>query len=336
MTATAALAAANIGDILKFAIEYDASKAAVVVHDNDCLLAGIVTQGYRDCLPNARFISYRDHTPEAIVESLLTLPPGSLVVLIQSSRFELNAFRVRVELFKRQLKVIEHPHLGRMNGNEMGIYIDSLAYDPAYYRDTGHALKRLIDAAQGGAIQTGDDCLTFDSPFETAMLNVGDYRNMRNVGGQFPIGEVFTEATELEAVSGRLKISFFGDRQFSVNRPPRPITLIVEGGRVADTRNATAEFERVLADIRADEGEILVRELGLGLNRAFSESRTVCDIGTFERMCGIHLSLGAKHHSYPKPGIRKRDARHHVDVMVNNPVFRLDDTVVFRDGSWRV
>ena len=61
------------------------------------------------------------------------LKPSDLVVLVQSTSFRLDAFRIRIELFKRQLKVIEHPHLGRMSGHEIEYYIDSLAYDPEYF-----------------------------------------------------------------------------------------------------------------------------------------------------------------------------------------------------------
>lgn len=329
-----AVAAANVRDILTLAIGFDRDHAALIIADGASPLATLLTDAYRENLPDAHLIAYERHAPEDIIEMFSDLAPGDLVVLIQSDRFRLNAFRIRIELFKRGLKVIEHPHLGQMNGEEIDTYVDALAYDPDYYRKTGQTLKRLIDSAAGGTIRTGDALLTFASPFEAAKLNVGDYRHMKNVGGQFPIGEVFTEARHLEAVSGRVRIHFFGDRRFTVNRPERPITLIVEQGRVTDTLDASEEFKNVLDEIRADEGEILVRELGLGLNRAFSETRTVRDIGTFERICGIHLSLGAKHHAYPKPNIRKRDARYHVDVILENPTFWLDDSIVFAHGSW--
>ena len=133
-----------------------------------------------------------------------------------------------------------------------------------------------------------------------------------------------------------VRISFFGDLSFTVNRPQRPITLHVEKGRVADTTDSTPEFERVLADIRERDGEVWVRELGFGMNRAFTQERTVSDIGTFERMCGVHLSLGSKHATYNKPGIRKKTARHHVDVFVLTESVRLDEDVIYREGAWRV
>ena len=79
-----------------------------------------------------------------------------------------------------------------------------------------------------------------------------------------------------------------------------------------------------------------MRELGLGLNRAFSPERLVRDIGTYERMCGVHLSLGAKHPSYNKPQIRKKSARFHVDVFADTHKVTLDDEVVYEDGAWCV
>jgi hypothetical protein len=100
--------------------------------------------------------------------------------------------------------------------------------------------------------------------------------------------------------------------------------------------DSTPDFEQVLANIRADEGEVWVRELGFGMNRAFSEHRLVNDIGTYERMCGIHLSLGAKHGLYTKPNIRRANARHHVDVFAVTEAVYLDDELVYRDGSWQV
>jgi aminopeptidase len=307
-----------------------------VVSDAQCDLAIALTEAYRRCLPEATFIDFNGLAAEAVLAEFERLSPGDLVVLIQSSSFRLDAFRIRVELFKRALKVIEHPHLARMQGEEALTYIASLAYDPAYFRGVGNALKSRLDNARVGIIDSGGEQLVFASGFELAKLNVGDYRNMQNVGGQFPIGEVFTESKDLEAVNGRVRISFFGDTSFTVNQPVHPITLVISKGRVTVTIDSTPEFDRVLANIRTDEGEIWVRELGLGLNKAFTQDHTVCDIGTFERMCGIHLSLGAKHGSYNKPLIKKAAAKHHVDVFAITESFTLDDEVIYRDGTWQV
>ncbi len=325
----------HLNDILAQAFHHDARHAAVVVFDRRCPLAETLTAAYRRCLPEANFIDFDSSTAEAVLAILAPLVASDLVVLIQSTNFRMDAFRIRVELFKRELKVIEHPHLARMPGQEALYYIDALAYDPAYYRVVGNALKVRIDQASGGVLDSGGERLVFGSAFESAKLNVGDYSAMKNIGGQFPIGEVFTEAKDLEAVNGRVRIFVFGDTSFSVNQPARPITLIINKGQVTDTVNSTPEFDQVLANIRADEGVVWVRELGFGLNRAFSKDRTVSDIGSFERMCGVHLSLGAKHGIYGKPNFKRGDGKHHVDVFAITETVLLDDVVVFSNGAWQ-
>lgn len=334
--AARALAVTHVADLLHHAIGHTAAQPALIVYDPRSELNHVLTTAYRQALPHATTIDFDAVTAQAVLDAFALLPAGALVVLIQTSSFRLEAFRIRIELFKRGLKVIEHVHLARMPGAQAEAYIDALAYDPAYYRGVGHALKARIDAAAGGWIDSGGARLDFASPFEPAKLNIGDYRGMANIGGQFPLGEVFTEARELEAVNGAVRIFVFGDTQFMVNRPARPITLIIERGRVTATRDATPAFDAMLAIIRAHEGEVWVRELGFGMNRAFSAQRTVDDIGTFERMCGIHLSLGAKHGVYTKPQFKRKDARYHVDVFAVTEGVYLDGAALYRDGAWDV
>ncbi len=349
-----------IGQILRLAFEHTSAQKAVIVFDTQSPLATTLTEGYRRCLPTAQFIDFEVESPERIRTAMEALEPLDLVILIQSANFRLEAFRLRVELFKRSLKVIEHPHLARMQGQEIEWYINALAYDPNYFRKMGCGLKERIDKARtalvvsgvGRGVGRGDGCseggggesgskgrlenLMFASGFESAKLNTGDYRNMKNIGGQFPIGEVFTEAKDLQSVNGRVRIFVFADITFMVNQPAKPITLVIEKGRVVEVVDTTPEFEKVLANIRADEGEVWVREFGFGLNRAFTPQRMVRDIGTLERMCGIHLSLGAKHAVYQKPAFKRKDGRHHVDVFVVTDSVLLDDEIVFKDGAWIV
>jgi aminopeptidase len=325
----------HLRDILALAIEHQPHQAALIVADSQCELAKILTQAYRKCLPEALFIDFEAVSSSDILAAIDLLKAGDLVVLVQTTSFRLEAFRIRIELFKRALKVIEHPHLSSMPGNEGLLYIDSLAYDPVYFRGVGHALKARIDRAQTAVIDSGaGERLVFGAPLEPAKLNVGDYRGMSNVGGQFPVGEVFTESQDLEAVNGRVRIFVFGDTSFKVNRPEHPITLSISKGRVCEVLHSTPEFDTVLANIRADEGEIWIRELGFGMNRAFNAERTVSDIGTFERMCGIHLSLGAKHGLFAKPQIRRATAKHHVDVFAVTEGVYLDDQPVYQNGAW--
>ncbi|MET3105330.1 aminopeptidase [Oxalobacteraceae bacterium GrIS 2.11] len=331
------ISALHIHNILSIAFEHTAQHTAVIVFDQRCELAQILAKAYQRNLPGAHYIDFDLVTPDFVLSAFTPLVPGDLVVLIQSTNFRLEAFRLRVELFKLQLKVIEHPHLARMSAEQVPCYIDALAYDPDYYRGVGRALKQRIDQAQRAVVHSGAGTqLFFDGPFEVAKLNIGDYSGMNNIGGQFPIGEVFTESKDLEAVHGKLRIFVFGDTSFTVNKPALPITLVIEKGRVIATEDSTAEFDIVLQQIRDDEGEVWVRELGFGMNRALSAERTVNDIGTYERMCGIHMSLGAKHGQYAKPQIRRADARYHVDVFAVTESVCLDEFEVYRNGGWVV
>ncbi|NOT31281.1 MAG: hypothetical protein HOP15_12610 [Planctomycetes bacterium] len=326
----------NLRAVLSLAIEYSGAEKALVISDARSDLALALTEAYRRCLPGAMFLEFDGAAPGIVLAALERLDPGDLVVLIQSTSFRLDAFRIRLELFKRSLKVIEHPHLARMPGTEGALYIDSLAYDRDYYRGVGHALKACIDRARTAVIDSGGEQLVFAAGLEPAKLNIGDYGGLKNVGGQYPIGEVFTESRDLEAVNGRVRIALFAATDYTVARPEQPITLVVERGRVTRAIGSTSGFERVLAGIRADEGEVWLREFGLGMNRAFTLERTVSDVGTLERMCGVHLSLGAKHATFEKANIKKRLARHHVDVFVLTSFVSVNEEIVFQDGAWLV
>jgi hypothetical protein len=329
-------AAKHLHDILTLAFLHTPDKKVVVVSDTLSPLAIALTEAYRRCLPLATFIDFYSVAPTDVMAAFEKLEPSDLVILIQTTSFRLDAFRLRVELFKQSLKVIEHPHLERMQDLEAIYYIDSLAYDPTYYRGVGHSLKKLIDQASQAVVDSGGERLVFNSPLESAKLNIGDYTGMTNIGGQFPIGEVFTEAKDLEAVNGRVRIFVFADINFTVSKPDHPITLVINKGRVTDVIDSTPEFDKVLEKIRTDENEVWLRELGFGMNRAFSPERTVSDVGTYERMCGIHLSLGAKHAVYKKPNFKRGNTWHHVDVFAVTHAVYLDDTLVFENGAWQV
>jgi len=326
----------NIKGIIKDVFEYTEKENAVIVYDTNSSISKILYIAYKEALPSATFIDFNSTEPQKILEILNELQESDFVALVQSKNFRLDAFRIRVELFKRKIKVIEHPHLSRMSDDEVPCYIDSMFYDKEYYRGTGYALKAKIDAARGGVIESDGDLLYFSSPFESAKLNIGDYREMANTGGQFPIGEVFTEAKDLESVHGRVKIFIFSDTSYQINKPITPATLIIEKGQVVATENTTPAFDEILDLIREGEESIWLRELGFGLNSAFSKTRTVSDTGTYERMCGVHLSLGRKHGMYGKPGFKRGDGKFHIDVFVDTTSVKLDDEVIFENDRWIV
>ena len=327
--------ARNLDDLVRHAIGHAAPTAALVVSDAHSPLARLLANGYRAALPHAAHLDFDRVGGPAVLAAVDTLAPGSLVVLVQSTRFELGDFRFRLELFRRGLHVVEHPHVARMRDDELPVYVDALAYDPAWYRGLGAALKARIDAARVIRLASAFGELVYTGPFEDTKRNVGDYTGFPAVGGQFPIGEVFTEPVDLEAVTGVVPIAAFGADDFSVTFLDAPFALHIARGQVVDAPGAPPAFAAILAAIAAEERVVWVRELGFGLNRALSPTRRVNDVSTYERMSGIHMSLGAKHAVYPKPGFAKRRTRFHVDVFAAPDRVRVDDTVVYADGAWR-
>jgi hypothetical protein len=142
-------AAAHLRDVLAIAIEHGPAQRALVVYDTRTGLARALVEAYRRNLPDADFLDFDSVDPAGVLARFRQLAAKDLVVLVQSTNFRLEAFRIRVELFKLGLKVVEHVHLSRMPGIQGEHYIDALSYDPAYFRGVGRALKGRIDAASG-------------------------------------------------------------------------------------------------------------------------------------------------------------------------------------------
>ncbi|MEK9155074.1 MAG: hypothetical protein AAB839_00325 [Patescibacteria group bacterium] len=325
----------NLRDTIAFAIKHDGSKKSMMVFDEQSLLSRMIAEGYRAALPDMVALNFDATAPLDIRAALDALSPGDLVVLVQTSSFRLNEFRFRLELFNRGLAVIEHPHLGRMPEEEHDTYIESLAYDPQYYQTVGRTLKAKIDAAKQIIVSCDGTELVYDGPFESAKLNIGDYTGMKNTGGQFPIGEVFTEPVDFSRVNGTIKLFAYADAAFHVIVPPEPVLVVIENGIIVDAPDAPESFTKVLDQIRADE-QLWVRELGFGMNRAMTRHRRLTDIGSYERMCGIHLSIGQKHTIYTKEGFPKRSSKYHVDVFAAITTVMIDGEVVYKDGGYCV
>jgi leucyl aminopeptidase (aminopeptidase T) len=212
--------------------------------------------------------------------------------------------------------------------------VDSLAYDPNYYRVFGDRLtERLAGTANLRVISKNGSELVYRGPFEPAKKNSGDYRGMENIGGTFPIGEVFSELVDLSGVSGTASIFAYGGMDFRTRIVP-PFQIRVEQGLVVEAEaSAPEEFHEILAMVKANEQPCL-RELGLGLNKAFSKERPVSDITTFERQVGVHVSLGEKHTIYKKEGLRAKDTKYHIDLFIDVNEVWFDDEVGFKDGAF--
>ncbi len=321
----------NVRDIVVDAIELSAQAQAVVIYDVDSPLALALTDAYRAAVPKAEFILFDPEGAKQILERIDKLSPGDLVVLVQSTNFRLNAFRFRIELFKRSLKTVEHIHLNRFTDDQFDRYIDALAYDKNYYRPLGHALKSRVDACTKIVVKCPGTELVYDCAFESTRLNIGDYSAMNNTGGTFPIGEVFSEPVDLSAVNGQVKIFAYPDTGHIV-RECEPFMAIIQEG-ILSAPDAPPAFKEILAMIE-EKSPVHVREFGLGLNRAMGKGAIINDVTAFERMAGVHLSLGSKHSIYKKPGLPRKASGYHIDVFLDLEEIMIDQKIVYTDGSY--
>ncbi len=330
-----AQATKNIHDIVTIALEHSAPHRALVVYDTENELTQILTAAYRIVLPEAEFIDFNSQTKDEIIAAFDALAPRDLVILIQSSDFRLNEFRIRIQLFQRKLKVIDHLHLYRNSPDSWPTYIDALAYDIDWYRGTGWRLKQKLETTETLRILGEDSELIVTGGLEIPKPNLGDYTNMENIGGTFPIGEVFTEAKNLSAMNGTLMVYAFADTDFHIGMH-EPFKITIKDGLVIDWEERTPEsFAKIIAQINSNE-RALVREIGFGLNRAITREHYLNDITAFERIHGLHFSLGEKHTVYKKAGIVPDKTRYHVDIFPVVQAVYADDTVIFENDIYAV
>ncbi|MFZ2803936.1 MAG: hypothetical protein WA001_01810 [Patescibacteria group bacterium] len=323
--------AKNLQDILRDALQMAPTEQVLVIFDAQSPLSRLMVDAYRQAVPTGKFVDFDTITAADVGQLFDGCKTGDLVVLAQSTNFRLDQFRIRIELFKRGLKAIEHTHLNRMPEEQFGTYIDALAYDANYYRPLGHALKTKLDRVQSAVVKCKGTELVYAGPMEETKLNIGDYTGMKNVGGTFPIGEVFTEPRDLRLVNGDARVFGFANTDFVV-RTFDPFLVTIKDG-ILTSPDGPPEFQALLEKIREDE-DVMVREFGLGLNPAMGKHRVVSDITAFERQRGLHFSLGAKHGIYAKPGLRRRDGRYHVDIFIDAEQIILDDHVIYQDGNF--
>lgn len=330
-----ATATRNINNMLNLALLHDDTEQALVIYDTHFGLTDVLTRAYRIALPRARFLDFDTLSKEEVIGAIDQMKERDLVVLIQSSNFLLNEFRIRLHLFQKKLKVIEHTHLHRNPEAVWDVYVNALAYDPDWYRVVGPKLKAKLETANELRVEAGDAKLTVRGGLESPKLNIGDYEGMENIGGTFPIGEVFTESRDFAGMNGSFMIYAYAGSDFTVNMHAPFRVDVAEGIVVGWDTNTPSSFVEIIESIKAVERP-LIREIGFGLNRAITRERYIPDITAFERILGMHLSLGEKHSVYKKSGIQAHKAKFHVDLFPVVDRALLDGEVIFENGKYLV
>lgn len=323
----------NVSDIINLAIELKPTESALVIYDTENGLTRILTEAYRNALPKARFIDFNTLDKTRAIEAIDSMQANDLVVLIQSSNFRLDDFRIRLHLFKKKYKVIEHNHLYRNSEAVWDVYVNALAYDPSWYRSIGPRLQAKLASTDELNIEGLGATLSVSGGLESPKPNLGNYAGMENIGGTFPIGEVFTESRDFSKMNGSFYIYAFAGADFNVNMH-KPFRVDVKEGTVISWGdNAPKDFIAIVEEIRTHERPI-IREIGFGLNRAITKERYLEDVTAFERILGMHLSMGEKHSVYKKEGITTHKARYHVDLFPVVDRASADGETLFENGVY--
>lgn len=327
----------------------------LIVYDELTPLSRTLFQGYSAVLPMAKKLEYYAHTQEQVIEAVHQCKPGDLVILIESGSFRMSNFRWRLNLFNLKLKVIEHAHLKNNLESEHDNYLDTLNYEEDYWRTTASYLTKVIEPAKEIQVISSDEAggkfvLTYTGPFEDVKKNVGDFRLMHNKGCGFPIGEVFTETGDLPNVNGSIAIYAFADIEHKTVFMEKPFVLEIKNSQIELKSDKFAEldmtpegrkFLELFALLRTEnsDGIVWTRELGLGLNRGISREKRLSDVSAYERVCGVHMSLGLKHDIYRNksgnlPSGEPRIERYHVDIFPAVKEVLVDGKMVFADNQY--
>jgi aminopeptidase len=276
---------------------------------------------------------------EDIKNALTSLPAWSIVILVQSTNFRLSTFRIRLELFHLGIHVVEFNHLAYIPESEFTTFTTSLSYQTDEYMRQEWIMRWLIEENnakwRNTRIQSvNGEFLTFWA-LEKIRGNTGDYTGTANKGGTFPLGEVFTESVELDSLNGKCLIESYPRDDFSVDHCT-PFELVIQNGRVLPSLDFPAPFAKLYSWIVEYEWEVMVRELGMGLNRAITTTTPLSDINFYERKIGIHLSLGKKHGIYGKKLPKTMIQRFHIDVFIATEWVYIWDQRVYEDGGWTI
>lgn len=314
----------------------------VIIYDEETKLAKILTSGYEEALKSLsfEFISFnffsKEH--EETKEIIDNLNPEDLVILIQSSSFRMSKYRWRNLLFQANLKVIEHPQLEKNLDTEIKTYINSLNYDLDYYKKTSKFLISKLENAKNIKIISSDGSIAeYTGPMDRVFDNMANFEGKENWGTRFPVGEVLTESLDLKDLNGDVLLYCYPDLTHRT-QIVEPFKCYIENG-ILISHKGPKGFDEVIQMIKEEneEKEVFIRELGLGINRSIKKFDRLGDISSYERLVGLHFSLGMKHGIYqkklwPKYG-KKFYQRFHIDVFVDLKEILIDEEKIYEEGK---
>lgn len=313
------------------------SEPQVLVYDQQSPLAEILADAYIQNMPNAQHINFDKTDPEEIQKTLLALPKGATVILVQSRNFRLDNFRIRLNLFNQGVGCLEHTHLFYIYEHQYHTYFEALRYRGDYYKALGEWIKEKLDVCQELKIVSKNGSELVFGPMEDTKINHGIFHLQENRGGGAMTGEVFSEAKDFSTVNGEMSIYCYPGEDLRIVKC-EPFTIKVkESFLFCDDPKCPDDFrENILDRINANEnmGGVFMREAGFGLNPAISKENDLADVNAFERIAGFHVSLGMKHQVYRNKFPKETIQRYHIDIFVDVDRIEIDGETIFEEEKY--
>lgn len=326
----------NVTDILEKNYQIKSDQYILLIYDRESPLSTQVAKAYQEAIQTYphESINFHEVQEEFILTKFQNLPKRSLIILVQSGSFRMTKYRLRADLFQHGHMVIEHARLSFNDNTQIEHYINSLKYDTPYYLKTCNNIAQLLKENKTITIKSANNLtLTINSEYEESIKNTGDFSENPNASAGFPIGEIFTEAKELDKINGQVLVfatptlehhTFFTE----------PFIVTIKDGLLIN-HNGPDKFNEMLNIIKSEEyNKIQVREIGFGLNRALGFTKRLDEPTAFERFAGLHFSLGLKHAMYRKKFDKTILQKYHIDIFCLVDQIFIGETKIFEKGEY--
>lgn len=305
----------------------------VLVYDLDSPISRELSKWYIENLKNhplSEVIDFSSANKEDLKTKLLSLQENSTVILVQSTNFMLDDFRIRLNLNNAWVWCLEHRHLAYIYDDQVENYADAIEYNTPLYEELWAKLKNLSDSAETMTFICNDgSTLKVSWWFEDMKLNTWNYEG-RNRGWNFPIWENFTESKDFSKVNWELTIYAFPDEKLQVEFCEPFKIKINESIVTCDDPKCPPNFRKILDFIAISENnEVMFRELWFGLNPGISREKPIADVNAYERIAWFHLSLWKKHQIYRSKMHKSVVQRYHIDIFPDIKEIFIDDKLVF-------
>ncbi len=310
----------------------------VLVYDMESPLSKEISKWYIANLKNhknAEIIDFSIANKEDLKSKLLSLEENSTVILVQSTNFMLDDFRIRLNLNNAWVWCLEHRHLAYIYDNQIENYADSIAYNTPLYEELWAKLKNLSDTAESMTFICYDwSTLKVTWWFEDMKLNTWNYE-WKNRWWNFPIWENFTESRDFSKVNWELSIYAFPDEKLQVEFCEPFKIKIKESIVTCDDPKCPPNFRKILDFIALSENnEVMFREIWFGLNPGIGKNKPISDINSYERQEWFHISLGKKHQIYRAKMHKSIVQRYHIDIFPDIKEIFIDDKLVFLNDKF--